>query len=1002
MDLPPYSEDFQIFRDLPEPLDQLSRLGQIVAGNQYLDAKIFVAFARSLDRHVHNTANQNSEWRQRYLDDEPEFFGKLALVAVHILDTGDLFEPNVDCNDQGVRSAFEGLLSALVTLSERIIPLLPGAIKATLSRRDSGQAPARQRALPALYYLSVAQRLITPDTPFLCMFYEHDRYHRLDSTVNNNRGRLFQSRLNSALPAVIRALSGSMRELKDAWLVLKDALVLYREAISTLNFSDLYPNDGVEDVMDVVVGSILPAICEKHPRALPSGFHTLLMDFGAQVLSMHIEANDDVSATAIYERFIKSDKDAVIPHSKEFDSTSTALHHLCGGNITTLARLLSAAWTIQVAHSFVCSDIMDVRNIGITSLREKLVKLYKEERDSVSGLDHPVVQYGVRFLRKNEITAYIFGPESRASLIEHSGDIICFLAATSTYTDAETDVIWRACSTSVEADFVKASFLVLGQIMGFLDFQHLIYIARRYSATAPERLNSDAVHFLEKLFRILEERCMPLGDGSDSLELILTSIEILKAANNILDGHPSKEPLRSLCRTEISRLSRPHVQLDKKAEVYGKCIPDIQNKSEAATTAVEVLTIFLNVRVPPSEAEYVLAMLPVSAAVDEFCDFVDSYRRRPFTPHSIFAANIRLSCIARLMTIASSSSDKDSQDRLFDFALGESALCNEARNQAWMKLHEMTSTKGTPSAASYLWQDFMQDQVPRMKAELATPKLIEFISLSLKTEFAQEEVQSNLSAILEHPLWNALLRFTTTSTDGVVIDLGAKLVLDLLFDYPSSMAVSANMITQYQTQFVYIHIATLCQEYESLLEWSDPLILRGFYQGIQLLGLVLDRSKQNASARTPITNTETLELTVFEHESATITFTAYIHGAEAPPKKVSIKSNNDVRVSDLLQKVRQKTSAAENRMILGGKEVALLPDRTLLDAGVEQSSVVMICPKYSFEVDLNKVLSCSGPIEQAVMDQYGSIEKFLDGPEHIAQSVCSTAIVFQDTALILF
>lgn len=982
----PYSEDFDIAGDQSSPFEQICRLKIDLDQNCYLSPGTFRRFAHAIDQHIRKTVNESNEWRQHYLEEEADFFGRLALAAICLLDTGDLFEPGVDSDSLAMRQAFEGLLIGLETLSRRIIPFLPEAIQATLSRRDSAQVPARQQTLGCLYYIMVAHRVLV-EAQTSRFFYRYERGTTLENILSQNRGRFFEDSVVSALAPVIRTLSAGMREIKDAWLILQHALSLYKDAIVMFGAADLCPDEGIEEVMEVINSCILPAICEKHPRALPEGFHNHLVEFGMQALHTHAEANDQASATSLYERFVKSDRDAVIPHSTGNDSTLESLRQLCDDDLVILGRLLKTSWAMQAAHSFIRSDIMDVRNVGVTSLREQLVTLYRAERNSVAGFDHPVVQYAVRFLRENEITAYIFGPESRAGLVHHSADIICFLAATSTYTDAETDIIWQACSTSVEADFVKASFFVLDRLMRFLDFRHLIYIARKYSTTPVEKLDPDALEFLENLFQALEGKISSSGDASDSLALAFTSIEILKAANNIDQSHPVKERLRRLCMIEIQRFANPRIQLEEKAEIYKHCIPEIQKRTEHATTAVEVLSLFLKVRMQPSEAEHVLAMLPVGAAVDEFCSFVQEKRAQALALSSILGAIVRLECIARLMVLAPDGSDKNPEDRLFDYAFGDSALCNEARNWAWVKLNELATTKNPPSAASTLWQGYMQDHVLVLRADLATPKLIEFISVSLKADFGRETLRSDLSQILDLPLWKTLVRFATTSTEPSVVNMAVGVILDLLFEYLSLTTIPPALVVPCQSQFVRVHIGSLCLDYEELVRSKEAADPRKFFQGIHLLDALLDKSRETASKYAPAKKPGNLMLGNLNGEADTISFTAQIYGPDVQPKPVSVNARRDTKVSELIAMLPQETGTAESRVIAGGKELTLVPDRTLSDAGVEHSGVIMICPKYTFGFNLDQVLTCSGPVEQEIMDQYDSLECFLDGPEYIAQKV---------------
>ena len=131
------------------------------------------------------------------------------------------------------------------------------------------------------------------------------------------------------------------------------------------------------------------------------------------------------------------------------------------------ASLLRAAWTMQALKDFIFSSIMDIRSCGIFSF---CVELQTWSRDYANHRAHPVLQYATRYIKQKNLTSYIFGAESHASIINGSRDIVTFLASFGGYTNLETDVIWQACTTSVESVFSKASFAVLDGLLHLLDF----------------------------------------------------------------------------------------------------------------------------------------------------------------------------------------------------------------------------------------------------------------------------------------------------------------------------------------------------------------------------------------------------------------------------------------------------------------------------------------------------------------------------------------------------
>ena len=988
MDPEPYSNDFSLKTPRPTTFEQLGELLYDINANCYLDPLIVVNFSVALTKHLENTAGESSEWKLHYIDDEAEFFERVARVALGLLDAGELFEPGTDIDNPVMRQAFTGLLTGLERLSSRVIPFLSGSIKGTLSRRDSAQLPTQQQHVGTLLYVVVAAHVLVTNTNTAVYFQNHDRCLKLDATIARNRSQFYEGSMVSSLAVFVRTLGGAMREVKDSWLVLQSAIFLLNIALNRHHTVENYPKEQIEEVMEVICACILPAICEKHPRALPPDFHIEVVSFGMRALQSHALLHDQYSACRLYKRFVKSTTETNLPETTEEDSMETSLCRVGREDQAVLALLLSTAWSLQTAKAYICSDIMDIRYVGLSYLRKTLVDLYNTEKESNDGVDHPVIQHAVRFLRENEITKYIFGPESRAGLVSHSADIISFLAVTSTYTDAETDIIWQACSTSVEADFVKASFGILLCLMRWLDFGLLHHLAKKYSTTAVDKLGPDAVAFLPKLLKELEAKTISLNDRKGELDIAVACVEILKQAS-VAGRCSSTDPLRHISMTEIARFASPAVLLEDKAHIYKYCIPEILNHTQYATTGVEVLSIFLNVRLSSAETEHVLSMLPVSAAVNEFCSFVHNGREFGNTRSTISGAIVRLTCIARLMALTTTNPDKDLHDQLFAHAFGESALSNEARNVAWEKLNGMATTNSPPSAARSLWEGYMRDYVPSMAVNLATPKLIEFIIPSLSVEYANESVKNDVTQLLQHPLWKTLVRFATTSADNFVVKTATGAILNLLFHYPSQTNLAPALVAKCHGEFAKSHIADLCREYEESDGFKETTHLRKFRAGVDLLSSVLIKSRETASTYALAEQSNDLFLEGYEDESGDITFTVQVYGPEVQASILTVRAKLDTRVSELLSKLPDITGTSDNRVIACGSEVSQMPDKSLSEAGIRQSGSIMIRPKYTSTLDLDKVLTCLDPVEKEILYQYKSLEAFLDGAEPVAQKVCN-------------
>ena len=983
----PYSQDFFFTSSRASPFEQICSLQADLQQNSYIDPDVFIQFSHAITTHIRRTASERQQWKQHYLEDEADFFLNLATLSFNLLRAGDVFEPREETATPALRNALTGLLKGLGEICRRIIPFLPDAVKAKFSRRDSAQVTAKQQGIGSLYYVAVAVLVLSGDSPTTQYFQNYDRHLKLNQHFDSLRMTFAEDSVISSLTAVIKMLSGAMREVKDSWFILQNTLTLFNVALKVRLSSNEYPDEEVEAVMEVLNTCILPVVCEKHPRALPDNFHEGLIAFGADALSNHVQCKDAASAYQVYERFVKGTSDALVPESSDNDSMLSSLLRMCDKRQDVLAQLLATSWALQTAKSFVCSDIMDIRTVGINSLHSQLVTLFNQARCYPEKFEHPSIQYAVRFLRKNDITGYIFGPESRAGLVSQSADIICFLAATYTYTNVETDIIWRACSTSVEADFVKASFGVLRKLTNYLSFELLIHVLKKYSVTPVGRLSVDAVDFLPELLKNLEQKSCTATESADRLALAYVGIDILKHVNSY-EPSPFRNQLHNISMAEIARFAGPSFQPDDRAGIFERCIPEILGHTQHATTTVEVLNIMLSSRLSSQETQNILRDLSVTTAVDELCNFVRTKKEQHIMQFNPRDVTVRLCCIARLMALTTATPDTNTQERLFTYVFGEKALSNGARNAAWETLNSMAATNDPPSAATGLWQGYMQDYVPYLSANVATPRLIEFVSASLKAEFANEAMKTDMTYLTSLPLWSAVVRFATSSPEDAVVNGAVNTILDLLFTYPMVTLMKPTVVAQCQVVFVRDHVESLRNLGESYSQSKNSLDLRNFIVGMNLLEAVLRRSRDTLSTYGFAKEPDVLMVGDLKDEARRITFTAQVYGPETQPKLLTVHARESTKVAELLTKLPNYTGADQSRVIAGGTEITDFLDATLSEAGVRQSGVILIRPRYTFDSDLDKVLTCPGPVEQAILTQYSSVEALVDGPEETAHRVC--------------
>ena len=988
----PYSHDFLVRGDLDSPIAQIKAIHtEITTGRLFLPLDTFQFLAVWVRHHCDTTRNDShAEWRRQYMDTDSSFFSHLGHFVLTMMTTHDLLDPCPELDSTEMKRAMISFFTGFSELSCRIITLLPEAIKMTISRRDSAaQDSTRSQTVDLLQYVGVALRTLGKHSSMAATYRKQTRVD-MRAMFENTTMQLADVNILESLVAIANILGGAMRQVNHSWDVVHDIFRIMHSVVTSHPFERL-PTAQLLGMMKIINTSILPTICAKHPGALPVGFHGDITSIGQLVLHMLVQMNDDDDVhVEIYRSLVKSEEDSILVENVGDQDLSLSLDAVCGQDQEALAEMLSSSWGMQAANSFIRSDIMDIRSLGLVVLSQILEKIYKAAIKHEDRFDHVLVQYAVRFLRKNEVTKYIFSSDSHASLIVASISVIRFLAVTLTYTNLETDVIWQACTTSVEADFVKASFKILDSQLEDLDFSHLIFILRKYEETPVQKIDGDAIQFLHRVLRSIERFTGAGADSANRIQLAFTTIDILSHLEHAAPCSSSGE-LQSALVTEIARFAGDDFTIHDRREVYAKYLPDIEKQTPGASVAVQALAVMLNVGLTPEDYQTILLILPVRAAVEELRHFVATSKNDALNAFTIHFVNIRLTSIVRLMSVESGSPNDDVAKVIFDCVFGEDALSEAARGQAWDQLSALTRSNDHPHAAVGLWTNYMQRYVPTLPTALVSPKLVELIWTYLRNELATDPFRSDLSLLLDHPLWMALGRFALTSDNDDLSLQATAVVRDLLFDYPMVRVrgIPRDTIVKCQRQFIRSHIEAMHKGFGHLLGNADEKRERALVRAIYTLEIIRRASRDTSAYYTMTTEPDTLLIDAADTAADHLSFTVQVYSAAPQPKTIAIQASKTATISQLLDKLSTKTGSSSNRVIAGGREVTGDTTRSLADLGLQNSGVIHVRPRYTQEFDFDQLSSNAGPAEQEIVAHYNALETLLDGPPGVASQVCT-------------
>jgi ubiquitin carboxyl-terminal hydrolase 34 len=927
-----------------------------------------------ISQHLQDTAHDKHHWQVKYLQDQ-RFFTELATLAHCILDCHDLLDTAAPALP--IQRICLSLYRALTELCLRIVSFIPQILEESFTRRDSVQLTAAGQGIPLSSYIPLLSKILNERTPFSALLH---RSFGVKSPINVTRNAklvLGQTSTISSLNRVLLNLSVQPRSFTDAWPIIADVMSILAVTFKSAD-AGYHARDGgkhVDEMFMAINEYIVPAICQKHPRALPPNFHDNLILHVSAVLEISVTHRPMSAVLDIYNAITRVDN-ALPSGIVDEPATESKLKEACCDDRKILAELLRDLWLLQVLKGYVSTDILDIKSKGILSLRALLKESYNTHH-RIGGDEHTVLQYLARFLRIGNFTEYIFSADSHASLVKECSDVVGFLAAIGTYTDHETDLIWQACTTSVEAEFVKASFEVFRSILQYVRPPQVLHMTRKYSQTPASALGPFAVHFLSDAF-------VKFHGANQHAEVALEPLRISFDIIKRLDIDPpaaSTSSLRIAAVNEIALLTGPTYRIDERKVLYDLCFNEIKARTKHTTSSMETLMMFLK-SPNAEEVDLILDSYPVKAAVDELEHFVfNDMRSEENGARSVLeAVRIRLELVLYLVGLSGFGENQELEERLWVCTIGDAATSSQAREDALDCFIATPRLTKNPSSVEQLFHRSVDQFLPTMSADCATLRLIAFLQSKVK-EAESAAAPDQIEHILEDQSWQQLTRLATTTSSDNVAAAGILAISDVLF--PKHLARDNPQVMARQAIFVRNHI-----DFLQTLQGQEDLPVRevSIDRGITLLETVYHHSKTFRPQI--IGDVLPIEL-VGNDEADRIEFTVHIHGPQGSPIARTVQALEDCHIVDLGKALQSTSGVTDHDLVLNGSlsRIEDVSGQTLHEAGIRAASVVSIRPRYTFDCDFGKVFAPTTPVEGEIRAKFGHLESLLDGPAVIAERV---------------
>ena len=187
-------------------------------------------------------------------------------------------------------------------------------------------------------------------------------------------------------------------------------------------------------------------------------------------------------------------------------------------DLTDLPTTMPYAWKFKILRRFITNGRMELRVYGVETMSNDLVQVFKHHisNQPYPPMTHPLVRYLVKFIKENQLVEYVVGVDSHPQLIRRAHNIVGFLCVSKTYTDGDTDNIWKTIFDSQDPRTIQEVFTLLQLCFNLYELPDLYYICRKLSEYPFQRIDHLALQFTANLFDSIRSKTglLALQNGS--------------------------------------------------------------------------------------------------------------------------------------------------------------------------------------------------------------------------------------------------------------------------------------------------------------------------------------------------------------------------------------------------------------------------------------------------------------------------------------------------------
>ena len=673
--------------------------------------------------------------------------------------------------------------------------------------------------------------------------------------------------------------------------------------------------------------------------------------------------------------------------------------------------IVELAWKFQLLKKCIMEGRMEIRVQGVETMQQQLVAAFSNYvQPSKLGSAHPVAQYLSDFLLANKLIEYFVGVESHPQLIGRCPNIVGFLVITNRYTEANSDVIWKAVATSQDSRVIDAILMMLHGFFHLSPYPTILYLTKKLNELPLHAFDVSMIAYSERLLDRLriawrEQRCetrMDMPPYHLCIRLVRQS-----AAEESLPYH-KKRDINQFALVQLQHLLLLGPSDTDRKTIYEDCINDIACRTRFASGSISAINALLRQN-PEQDIRFLSRHSDLTnLIIEEFAHIIDSEPRSASTSRTLDERlTVRLELLQSIIIHIPDTIEPESGHRLWNVMFGPQALSDRARNSAW---HMLGKALRVCIKENTFIDRCISKYLPELSPVFITMGILAFVEQVTQYEsrlahLRVNEEQRQIRTMGAELLWHLSL----VSPPGTIERKTIYMLIALYLDSPGIQCASQSVIEAMHIEVVERCIRQLNAAASKLRAFSDgtssgedePMVIVASEDEIQSQRLNFTRSLlilrefvQGVRSRPVHSPSPPEELQVprnsrdIEGDLIRIRYQSFSGGTNTGIHSIDVGDLETV--DDLSHRLIKLTGFSKFITIAGGQKLDLgsSPQLTLRDMKFDQKGLLIIKKAH----DANSIPELGPaprlrPLEVEVMEHFLELYELLDMEENLAKEV---------------